>query len=301
MDNRFFSLLIVPDSGNEVKCGSFNFKLVFYVFGVLIISFFICLFFIAGYHIKLSQENEYKNARVTMNKLLERFDNSKEKLHTLSDKLFTIQRNDNAYRKFAYMDVLDNDMYKAGIGGHVLVDDMIFDGLNNNIQSELELVSLDLVSLDSRINVQEQSFIEIDERIQHNIEEFNNTPSILPTHSYRITENYGNRIHPTTGLHDFHGAVDLAGKVGNKIFATADGFVKTTTYQRALGNYIIIKHKYGYETVYGHLKSFNVKPGQEVKKGDFIGQMGITGRITGVHLHYGISQFGKSVNPRNYF
>ncbi|MFC1541981.1 M23 family metallopeptidase [Candidatus Latescibacterota bacterium] len=301
MDNRFFSLLIVPDSGNEVKCGSFNFRLVFYAFGVLIITFFICLFFITGYHIKLSQEKEYKNARATMNGLLERFDNSKEKLHTLSDKLFTIQRNDIAYRKYAYMDVLDKEMYQAGIGGHVLVDDVIFEVFSNNIQSELKLVSLDLVSLDSRINVQEQSLVEIDERFQQKNEEYNYTPNILPTHSYRITENYGTRIHPVTKVRDFHNGVDLAGKIGNKIIATADGVVTSTGYQGALGNNIKIKHKYGYQTVYGHLSKFYVKPGQEVKKGDVIGAMGNTGRLTGVHIHYGINQFGKSVDPKKYF
>jgi murein DD-endopeptidase MepM/ murein hydrolase activator NlpD len=301
MDNRFFSLIIVPDSGNEVKSGSFNFKLVLSVFGALIATFFVCLFFIIGYHIKLSQENEFKSAKLSMTEMLDNIDTSKDQLYSLSDQLLTIQRNDIAYRKFAYMDVLDAEMYKAGIGGHVLVDERAFSGLKKSIQDDLKLITLDLVSLDSRINVQEQSLHEIDERILKNIEEFNNTPSILPTHSYRITSSFGYRIHPVKKNRQFHDAVDLAGKIGNDIVATADGVISATKRDRFLGNHIIIQHKYGYKTVYGHLSKFYVKPGQEVKKGDIIGAMGNTGRITGVHLHYKISQFGKAQNPIKYF
>ena len=182
-----------------------------------------------------------------------------------------------------------------------LVDDQIFEGLNSSIKGDLQLVSFDLVSLDSRVNIQEQSLEEIDERIQKNIEEFNNTPSLLPTHSYRITSSYSMRTHPVTNVRHFHDAVDLAGKIGNDIVATADGVITSTKRDRILGNNIVIQHKYGYKTVYGHLSKFYVKPGQEVKKGDVIGAMGNTGRSNGVHIHYKISQFGKSVNPIKYF
>ena len=301
MDNRFFSLIIVPDSGNDVKSGSFNFKLVICSLGILITTFFFCLFFIIGYHIKLSQEKEYKNAKTTMHKLLDNIDKSKKILNTLSEKLLTIQRNDMAYRQFAYMDVLDKKMYEAGIGGHVIVDDSIFSGLYENLQDEISQVSLDVTMLASRVNIQEESLDEINEQIQLNIEEHNYTPSILPTHSYRITEDYGTRIHPITGVRHFHGAVDLAGKIGDKILATADGVVITTERQRALGNYIKIRHKYGYETLYGHLSAILVENGQKVKKGAVIGTMGITGMTNGVHIHYGITQFGKKINPKDYF
>ena len=206
-----------------------------------------------------------------------------------------------AYRQFAYMDVLDKEMYKAGIGGHVIVDDSIFAGLYENLQDEIHQVSLEVTMLASRVNIQEESLDEINEQIQLNIEEQNYTPSILPTHSYRITENYGTRIHPITRIRDFHGAVDLAGKIGDKILATADGVVIATDWQRALGNYIKIKHKYGYETLYGHLKTFLVEEGQKVQKGEVIGTMGTSGRTNGVHIHYAITQFGKAINPKDYF
>ncbi len=301
MDNRFFSLIIVPDSGNEVKSGSFNLKLILTFFGILISAFIVCLFFIAGYHIKLSQENDYKNARLSMNEMFGHIETLKEQLATLSDCLYKIQRKDIAYRKYVYMDIPDASMYQAGIGGHVIMDNQIFVSMKDNVREKLETLSHEIVSLESRINVQEQSFAEIENKYKAINEEYNNTPSILPTFSYRITSSFGYRIHPIKKVREFHDAIDLAGRIGNDIYATADGIVEATKRDRFIGNHIIIQHKYGYKTTYGHLLKFYVKPGQVVKKGDVIGAMGNTGRITGVHIHYKISQFGKVQNPIRYF
>jgi len=301
MNNRFFSLLIVPDSGNDVKRSNFNLKFVLSIFGILMTTFIICLLFIIGYHIKLSQEKEYKNAKYTMQRLCNSIDNSKKILNTLSDKLLTIQRNDFAYRQFAYMDVLDKDMYRAGFGGHVIVDDSIFEGLQKDLQDDLIRFFLNVKILASRVNIQEQSLEEISKKIYQNQEEMNCTPTILPTHSFRVTSPYGYRIHPITGQRHFHKGVDLAGKRGTPIFATADGVIISTKPQGTLGRFIKIKHKYGYETLYGHLDDILVKEGQEVKKGEIIGTMGNTGSITGVHVHYAITYLDKIINPKDYY
>ncbi len=301
MANRFFSLIIIPDSGSDVKRSSFNLKFVLSIFYILITTFFICLFFIIGYHIKLIQEKEYKNARSTMQKLRNSIQDSKKKLNILSDKLLTIQRNDVAYRKYAYMDVLDNDMYKAGIGGHVIVDDSILKDLGVDLQDDLKQVLIDIKLFASRVNVQEESLNEIHNKIQFNQEEINCTPSILPTHSFRVTDKYGYRIHPITGLRQFHRGVDLTGNKGDYILATADGVVVSTENQGYLGKCILIKHKYGYETLYGHLNDILVKENQNVKKGEIIGTMGITGRTTGVHVHYGIKYLNKDIDPKDYY
>jgi len=301
MANRFFSLVIVPDSGNEIKKGSFNLKFAFFLSGFLVTTFIICLFFIIGYHIKLSQEKEFKHALSTMHRLCRTVDISKKTINTLSEKLLTIQRNDIAYRQYAYMDVLDNNMYKAGMGGHVLVDESRFTGLHGNLHNDVMQVLLDVEKLTSRVNIQQKSLNEIDEKIQRNKEEIDSTPSILPTHSYRITTNYAFRIHPITGVREFHDAVDLAGVIGQPIYATADGVVILAEREAALGNCIKIRHKYGYETLYGHLSKILVKSGQRVKKEEVIGEMGSSGRSTGTHIHYAITHLGKKVDPKKYF
>ncbi len=301
MDNRFFSLIIVPDSGNDVKSGSFNFKFVLYLMGFLITSFFLCLFFIIGYHIKLSQEKEYKSVISTMHRFLDNIENSKKAINTLSGKLLKIRDNDVAFRQFANMDVLDKEMYIAGIGGHDIVDNSVFEGIDSNYMVNLKQIAINTKLFDSRINIQNKSLNEIYLQIQQNRKEINSTPSMLPTDSFRITSDYRWRTHPITGVREFHDAVDLAGKYRAPIYATADGTVILVKRNGALGRCIRIAHGYGFETLYGHLTKINVKKGQKVKKHDIIGTMGNSGRTTGVHVHYAISFFGKKINPKQYF
>ncbi len=70
---------------------------------------------------------------------------------------------------------------------------------------------------------------------------------------------------------------------------------------RGYGNHIIIDHGYGYESLYAHLKTMDVKKGQKVKKGEKIGGIGSTGLSTAPHLHYEVHYNGKAVNPINFF
>jgi murein DD-endopeptidase MepM/ murein hydrolase activator NlpD len=66
------------------------------------------------------------------------------------------------------------------------------------------------------------------------------------------------------------------------------------------GNCVIINHKNGYKTLYGHLKSISVREGQIVEKGDKVGVMGNTGHSTGTHLHFEIQRNGVAQNPLKY-
>lgn len=91
----------------------------------------------------------------------------------------------------------------------------------------------------------------------------------------------------TQGIHGKNG-VDLAGKLGSPIVATAGGRViiaKTGGYNGGYGNMIVVAHKNNIQTLYAHLQSVNVIPGQTVEQGQVIGALGNTGRSTGPHLH----------------
>ncbi len=301
MENRLFSLLIVPDSGEDIKTGSFNYKFILGFFSTLVVLFFICLFFIVGYHIKLSQEKNYKIAVNTHKNLLKHINQSQKLYNTLSEKLAKIQHNDNAFRNFNRMKILDSEMYKAGIGGHVIVDNSDYRVLGKDLQIELEELDYGITTLGERIDVIDNSLEKIQIEVRKNREIFNNTPTIFPTYSIRFTSGYNMRRHPLTGRWHFHTAVDLAGYRGQSIFTTADGIVTSAKRTGLLGRCIKIKHGYGYETLYGHLNKIKVKVGQKVRKGDIIGEMGRSGRTTGVHVHYSISLNKRAVNPMDYF
>jgi murein DD-endopeptidase MepM/ murein hydrolase activator NlpD len=76
--------------------------------------------------------------------------------------------------------------------------------------------------------------------------------------------------------------------------------VTDTGFNSSYGNYIVISHEGGFQTLYGHLKSFGVKLGQNVGQGQQIALMGNTGYSTGSHLHFSIFKWNKALNPLNY-
>ena len=97
-----------------------------------------------------------------------------------------------------------------------------------------------------------------------------------------------------------HTGVDIKAKIGTPVFATADGTIATASMEGDWGNLVIITHTDGYETWYAHLNGFNSSENQEVKKGDVIGYVGITGKSSGPHLHYEVKQNGKPLDPLDY-
>lgn len=114
-----------------------------------------------------------------------------------------------------------------------------------------------------------------------------------PVSGHRITSTMGKR------WGTMHNGIDMIGR--STIKAADNGVVEQVVYsKRGLGNHVIINHKNGYKTVYGHMKSISVKKGQVVEKGEAIGVMGNTGHSTGTHLHFEIHLNGKLKNPLNY-
>jgi len=98
----------------------------------------------------------------------------------------------------------------------------------------------------------------------------------------------------------FHTGVDLRGKRGEKIKATADGVVKKACKNGGYGNYVLIDHGNGYTTSFSHMQKYLVHRGDRVKRGQVIGLVGSTGRSTGPHLHYEVALDGKTINPYNF-
>jgi murein DD-endopeptidase MepM/ murein hydrolase activator NlpD len=124
----------------------------------------------------------------------------------------------------------------------------------------------------------------------------NATPSIWPAHGW-LTGTFGGRSDPFSGEPAYHQGLDIATEKGQPIFATADGVIDSASYTGDYGNLIVITHGFGLTTRYGHMASFAVKPGAQVKRGDVIGYVGSTGRSTGTHVHYEILANGKLINP----
>ncbi|MBD5520120.1 MAG: peptidoglycan DD-metalloendopeptidase family protein [Lachnospiraceae bacterium] len=122
-----------------------------------------------------------------------------------------------------------------------------------------------------------------------------------PCPSYtRISDEYGNRMHPTLGVEKFHNGLDMAAPYGSSILAAYDGDVVAAAYSSSMGNYIMIDHGDGLYTIYMHASALHVSSGQTVTKGQKIASVGSTGRSTGNHLHFGVRLNGSYVSPWNY-
>lgn len=118
----------------------------------------------------------------------------------------------------------------------------------------------------------------------------------LPLHG-RLTSRFGYRKDPFTGVRTYHTGIDLAAPYGTLIKSTMDGKVATTGYSSVFGNYAIITHDDGYQSLYGHMSSITVKRGQKVAQGAVVGKVGNTGYSTGCHLHFSIYKNGKMIDP----
>ncbi|MGD9865753.1 MAG: DUF5930 domain-containing protein [Pseudodonghicola sp.] len=126
-------------------------------------------------------------------------------------------------------------------------------------------------------------------------------PFAKPVHqTVRFTSPFGYRRDPKTGGRRMHNGADFAGPYGTHIFATADGVVTHAGWMSGFGRLVKIRHAFGIETYYAHTSRVLVKVGQRVSRGDYIADMGNSGRSTGTHLHYEVRVNGRPVNPMTY-
>lgn len=116
----------------------------------------------------------------------------------------------------------------------------------------------------------------------------------------RLTSTYGWRNDPFTGVRRFHAAIDLAAPLGSSIGAAMDGRVSALGTNGVYGNFIILSHDGGYQTLYAHLDGFSVARGARVSQGGRIGTVGNTGYSTGPHLHFAVFKNGRALNPLEY-
>lgn len=117
----------------------------------------------------------------------------------------------------------------------------------------------------------------------------------------RVSSHFGYRTHPITGIRTLHRGIDFPGKLNTPVYASRAGTVTFAGYSGGgFGNLVIIRHKDGYTTYYGHLNSVTTSAGRKVGVGSLIGRMGSTGRSTGSHLHLEIRRNGVAINPTEY-
>jgi murein DD-endopeptidase MepM/ murein hydrolase activator NlpD len=115
-----------------------------------------------------------------------------------------------------------------------------------------------------------------------------------------VASSFGEREDPINGEGAFHTGIDIDAPNGTPVRATADGAVTGAGTEAGYGREVVLDNGHSVSTLFGHLSSIAVVPGQHVARGDVIGYVGESGRATGPHLHYEVRVHNVPVNPYKY-
>ena len=208
-------------------------------------------------------------------------------------------KDDNIYRVIFEAEPIPSSFREAGFGG---VDRYArLDGYKNS-QIIIETTKkLDRIT--SQMVVQSKSFDEVFDMARNKSLMLACIPAIQPIEkgNGRIVSGYGMRYHPILKLRRMHWGIDITAHSGTPIYATGNGVVNFKGRKGGYGKTCMINHGYGYQTLYGHMKTITVRKGQKVKRGEIIGYVGSTGLSAAPHIHYEVIYNNKKVNPVNYF
>lgn len=225
-----------------------------------------------------------------------------KKMDQIDEVLANIEdRDNNLYRVYFNTSPIPMEQRKAGFGGVNRYKQL--EGYDNselviNTSKRVDVISKELV-------IQSKSLDEILKLAKEKNNLLAAIPAIQPVRNEnlrQIASGFGYRSDPFTKVRKFHEGMDFSAKTGTPVYATGDGVVaRADNTASGYGNHIVIRHGYGYETLYGHLSKYKCRAGQRVKRGDIIGYVGSTGRSEAPHLHYEVHKGGEVVNPINFY
>ncbi|NNE55942.1 MAG: M23 family metallopeptidase [Flavobacteriales bacterium] len=255
-----------------------------------------------AWHNAFFESSEVQELRAELkfkDKMLFQLKNEVDTLEALAQDLQ--RKDDDIYRSVFGADPYPSHLRQAGIGGVDRYKDL--DGYESS-QAIIETKKR-LSKLKRGLVAQSKSLEEVFSLARNKKELLSSIPAIQPVSNKdltRMASGYGYRIHPIYKIRKLHTGMDFTAPVGTEIYATGDGVVERVERKRTgYGHNVIIKHGFGYKTLYAHMSDIHVKVGQEVKRGEVIGLVGNTGTSVGPHLHYEVIKEGSKVNPANYY
>ncbi len=214
------------------------------------------------------------------------------------------ERDKRIHRMVLEMDPIDDAVWEGGVGGHAR-----YASYRNfpHTGQLMAAVRQKADKLKRQMALQSKSLEEIEKIARDKEKMLASIPSIKPIRADKLNRDvhllsgFGYRMHPIHKIVKMHTGIDFSAPRGTHIQATGDGTViKVERKRNGYGLHVVIDHGYGYQTLYGHMSSVDVKVGQKVKKGQTIGKVGSTGTSTAPHCHYEVHYKGKPVNPIDY-
>jgi len=249
---------------------------------------------VEGYRNK-AQLREYTELKKEKEKYLGKLDRIRDEISFLDRNLEETGENNTLLLLASELNPISKSVKLMGVGGFPERKEFYSDV----IDAAVKKVESSINRVHNLLDLEKKSLDQSEEKLKNLKKRLAHTPSIWPTYGW-VSDAFGWRIHPITHKRQFHEGFDIANIPGTPVVATADGVVTSTKWLPGYGNTIKIKHGYGFETRYAHLRSICVRRGHTVTRGKRIGFVGSTGRSTGSHLHYEIRVLGQAVDPYDY-
>jgi murein DD-endopeptidase MepM/ murein hydrolase activator NlpD len=309
---KSYTVLIVSQRAAQVKKFIFS-PLTLKIAGVILaIAILVSGFIIYDYVIYKKQLIELRDLRTETLSQQKEIRSFLEKITLLEEQLNKLKEMEKEMEK----DLIEVNELKKTKKGYPAVPRKKLSSETNEMRHEIalfrneqvcilekersRLVSLlhqDLLDLRKEACQREQNLKEIMEFLQAQKSILLSTPSLWPVFG-PITSGFGEmRLSSPSGEMRPHGGVDIAAPPGTPIVSPADGVVIFSGEESEYGLLICIDHGHGFSTAFGHLKELLVQTGDQVKIGQIIGTVGISGNSTGPHLHYEVRVHGNPVNP----
>lgn len=310
--NRHFTFLVLTNPAKAPRHFRVP-KMLCYLIGAAMLVYSVSMvYFVRNYQLMRREMDDLVRLRAEREGLIRKVNEVVSKTDKLTSEMAILSKSDTEIREALDLKPQDSKLSggKGASEGGLDHDAQASQPENTKIVERSELSSRDLsrtrlletenklAELSRQIELRAQSQQEAKKAIAEKEAILAATPSIWPAQG-RITSPFGYR-RLQGWIREFHHGIDIAGPYNSPVVSTADGQVTFTGWKGAFGRVVIIDHGWGLTTMYGHLASTLVKPGQKVKKGQTIGRMGNTGRSTGTHLHYQVELWGKPVDPADY-
>ncbi|WP_298736656.1 peptidoglycan DD-metalloendopeptidase family protein [uncultured Chitinophaga sp.] len=243
-----------------------------------------------------------KSLRREIDNMKERYEALEHRMNEAKSQLVELQRRDNQIYRVIFEASPIPDSTRAG---KVEKDEELAQLQSFASSDIIASTAMLLKELMNRIKSQEKSYSEIDDLVKNKQKMLASIPAIQPVSNKdlkRIASGFGYRIDPIYKTVKFHAGLDFTAPSGTPIYATGDGVVEEASLSDVgYGNHVVVRHGYGYKTLYGHMLRTKVKNGQAVKRGDVLGWVGSTGKSTGPHCHYEVMKNGEKVDPVYFF
>ena len=274
-DDRFYAFVIAHTSSSRARVQRIRVeRKVVTISGVLGIIIVVGLVFgIYG----LTQQAAHFQTEMENQQLRAENDRQRYELAKLNNRVEKVE--DTSRRLAEKSGVIQNDIDTNGSGG-----------------PEIPLDEMGLATLAAKMSKLEDDM----QSYEAVLRKRGYTPTIWPVDG-KLEGGFGGRRNPFGGPgYEFHTGQDIEAPMGAPVVAGASGKISFVGWQNGYGQLVVVDHGGGLTTRYGHLSHIDVDAGQQVSRGQLVGQVGSTGRSTGPHLHYEVRINDAPVNPLEY-